>query len=53
MVKRNFERNKPGRYTYSLKRQTELGNLIKKYKDKYDSLVQENKDKANYDRELK
>ena len=51
MAQRNFEQNKSRKY--SLKERTELGNLIKKYKDKYDSLVEENKDKANYDRQLK
>ena len=51
MAQRNFERNKSGKY--SLKERTELGNLIKKYKEQYDSLVEENKDKVNYDRQLR
>ena len=51
MAQRHFERNKSGKY--GLNERTELGNLIKKYKDEYDSLVEESKDKANYDRRLK
>ena len=45
MAKRNFERNKSGKYT--LKERTELRNHIKKYKEEYNSLVEENKDKVN------
>ena len=51
MAQRNFERNKSGKY--GLKERTELENLIKKYKEEYDSLVEENKDKVNYDRRLR
>ena len=51
MAKRNFERNKSGKYT--LKERTELRNHIKKYKEEYNSLVEENKDKVNYDRQLR
>ena len=42
MAQRNFERNKSG--MYSLKERAEPGNLIKKYKEEYDSLVEENKE---------
>ena len=42
MAQRNFERNKSGKY--SLKERAEPGNLIKKYKEEYDSLVEENKE---------
>ena len=51
MAQRNFEWKKSGKY--SLKEQTELGNLIKKYKEEYDSLAEENKDKVNYVRPLR
>ena len=51
MTQRNFERKKSGKY--SLKEQTELGNLIKKYKEEYDSLAEENKNKVNYVRRLR
>ena len=50
-MQRNFEGNKLEKY--NLKERTELGNLIKKYKDKYDSLVEENSDKVNYGRRLR
>ena len=51
MAQRNFEWKKSGKY--SLKEQTELWNLIKKYKEEYDSLAEENKDKVNYVRPLR